>query len=368
MITERGHNFAVVRKVGKTNRISTIPLIRRCIADWGLWPLFAENKSNMTITCKNGNQIQFLGLDDIEKVKSITFENGILTDILIEEASEITEKDFRQLNLRLRGQAAVPLQMTFLFNPISDGHWLKRVFFDNPGEKKNKTTIHKSTYLDNRFLDKDYKGELESLKFEDRVYYEIYCLGNWGQIGNLIFRNIVYEPCPYTPDQFDSIIAGQDFGFNHYNAIELIGLKDGIKYSFNELYLRHMTNDEIITQNETSGVLSKTQRCIADSAEPKSIKEWRNAGYNMVAAKKGPDSVKAQIGQLNKGAWHIDPDTCPGLMSEVSSYKWREDKDGNVLDEPVKFKDDAIAACRYASEDNMNGESFSGFIGTSGVY
>ena len=356
-VVQPGHNFAIIRKVGRTLGISCIPLIRQCIADWGLWPVFIENKSNQTITCRhNGNQIKFLGLDDIEKLKSITFENGPLTDILIEEATEITEQDFSQLNLRLRGKVKVPFQITMLFNPISDTHWIKRRFFDNPGSRREKITIHESTYLDNRFLDKEYKGELEALKYDDMTYYEIYCLGKWGSIGNLVFRNVVYQECPYTPNQFDQVIAGQDFGFNHYNAIELIGLKDGNKYSFGELYVRHMTNDEVIAENEKNGILDKRQRCIADSAEPKSIKDWQQAGYHMVSAKKGPDSVKEQISRLNRGTWYIDPVACPGLVSEIATYKWKTDRDGNPIDEPVKFKDDAIAACRYAVEDVDSGE------------
>ena len=351
-VAESGHNYAIVRKVGRTLGISCVPLIRRCIGDWNLWPLFTENKSNMTFTCThNGNQIKFLGLDDIEKIKSITFENGPLTDILIEEATEINEADFNQLNLRLRGNVKVPFQITLLFNPVSSSHWIKRRFFDNPGLRKEKITIHESTYQDNRFLDEVYKGELEALKYDDKIFYEIYTLGNWASIGNLVFRNVVYQECPYTPNQFDQIIAGQDFGFNHYNAIELIGLKDGNKYSFAELYVRHMTNDEVIAENEQKNILPKNQQCIADSAEPKSIKDWQGAGYKMIGAKKGPDSVKEQISWLNRGTWYIDPVACPGLASEIGTYAWKTDRDGNPIDEPVKFKDDAIAACRYASED-----------------
>jgi len=350
-IAEPGHNYIIVRKVERTLSISCIQLIRKIINQWNLQPVVSENKTSRTMTCiHNGNQIKYLGLDDIEKVKSITFENGVLTDILIEEATEITEQEFNQLNLRLRGQAKVPFQITLLFNPVSDTHWIKKRFFDNQTEKE-KATIHESTYIDNRFLDSEYKEKLEALKFQDRVYYDIYALGKWGSVGNLVFRNIKIQACPYSPEDFDQIIAGQDFGFNHYNAIELIGLKDGDKYSFSELYVRHMTNDEIIAENENQGILSKKQKCIADSAEPKSIKQWQQEGYRIEGAKKGKDSVKEQISLLNRGTWYIDPLACPGLVSEVNSYKWREDRDGNLLDEPVKFKDDAIAACRYATED-----------------
>jgi phage terminase large subunit len=353
MVAEPGHNYLVIRKVAASNSISTWPLMLMIINQWNLGGIFAVSVGNQTITNRiNGNQMKFMGLDDIEKVKSITFINGPLTDILIEEATEITETDFNQLNLRLRGKnARRPFQMTMCFNPVSDTHWMKRRFFDNPGPKRKQITIHESTYLDNRFIDDEYRDELEALKYEDRVYYEIYALGNWGSVGNLVFRNFVIEPVRYSLEDFDAVYAGQDFGYNHYNAIELVGIKDGEKYSFRELYVRHMTNDEVIDENERKGVLEKTRECTADSAEPKSIKEWSKNGYNMRGARKGPDSVRQQIGWLNKGTWHIDPIECPGLASEVQSYKWKEDRDGNVLDEPVPFKDDAIAATRYAIED-----------------
>lgn len=361
MTAEPGHNYLVCRKHGVSNSTSTWPLMRSCISDWDLWDFYHQNKTDQLITAKNnGNQMKFTGLDDIEKIKSITFDNGPLTDIILEEATEMTERDFNQLNLRLRGKTKQPFQITSIFNPVSDTHWLKNKFFDNPGERKNRLTIHESTYLDNRFLDDEYRLELEQLKYDDRIYYEIYALGKWGSVGNLVFRNVTFETCPYSYDDFDEVLIGMDFGYNHYHAIEMIGLKDGVKYSFDELYVRQMTNDEIMLENENKGVLQKHIECTADSAEPKSIKEWQKQGYNVVGAKKGPDSVRQQIGYLNTGKWVIDPEKCPGLASEVKSYKWREDRDGNVLDEPVKFKDDAIAACRYAVERKV-GEKFSLF-------
>ena len=60
--------------------------------------------------------------------------------------------------------------------------------------------------------------------------------------------------------------------------------------------------------------------------------------------------MKTGLSWLNRGTWYVDPDKCPGLASELSTYKWREDKEGNPMDEPVNFKDDALAACRYAAE------------------
>ena len=98
------------------------------------------------------------------------------------------------------------------------------------------------------------------------------------------------------------------------------------------------------------GPLNKGQLCTADSAEPDRIKEWRKAGFRVRGAKKGKHSVRYGIDFLRGRKWFIDPDRCPGLLAELQSYKWAEDKEGNLLDEPVNFKDDAIAACRYAVE------------------
>lgn len=344
-----GHNFLILRKVGRTSRISTFSLILQVINMWGLSPLFHINKTDMEITCLNGNQIRFGGLDDVEKIKSITFPNGPLTDIWVEEASETTKEDVMQLDLRLRGRAKVPFQLTLSFNPISALHWIKERYFDNPQDPARFAAL-KTTYLDNRFLDEDYRATLEDLKNIDRTFYQVYALGEWGVLGNLVFTNWIAKECPYKPEDFDQILAGQDFGFNHKNAIELIGLKDGALYSFDEMWISQMTNTEIIARNDEHGPLEKRQLCTADSAEPDRIKEWKTAGYNVRPAKKGKNSVKYGIDFLKGREWYIDPKKCPGLHSEVQIFKWREDNDGNVLDEPVNFKDDGIAATRYGVE------------------
>ena len=125
-------NLLVVRAVGDTNRNSTFALFLQMIRKWGLSSLFAWSESNLVIRCANGNSVIFKGLDNSEKLKSITFPKGELTDVWIEEASEIEEQDFQQLDVRLRGQGAHK-QMVLSFNPISVLHWLKRRFIDNAG-------------------------------------------------------------------------------------------------------------------------------------------------------------------------------------------------------------------------------------------
>ena len=110
------------------------------------------------------------GLDDVEKLKSIANINRIW----VEEASEVSENDFNQLDLRMRGQSEIGYQMTLTFNPISELHWLKRKFFDIGVEE---AYTSKTTHKDNPFVDEAYKRKLERLKEEDYQYYRIYAMG-----------------------------------------------------------------------------------------------------------------------------------------------------------------------------------------------
>lgn len=176
-------NILVVRAVAATNRDSTYALFRQVISKWGLSELFSCKDSDLRISCVNGNSVIFKGLDDTEKLKSITFPKGELTDIWIEEASEVLEEDFNQLDVRLRGKGSHK-QMVLTFNPVSVLHWLKLRFFDRQDPR---ALVLKSTYKDNQFLDEDYKRTLEGYKDTDPYYYSVYCLGEWGVLGQTIF-------------------------------------------------------------------------------------------------------------------------------------------------------------------------------------
>jgi len=180
-ITEVGHKYLVVRKVGKTIRESIFALIQEIISSYDCMPLFKVNKTDMTIECINGNKFIFTGIDDVEKLKSI---QGI-TDIIIEEASELEITDYRQLNIRMRGRSKYDKQMFLMFNPIHIGHWLKVEFFDN---RKVDATVLETTYKDNRFLDDAAVKVLEDFKDTDPYYYMVYCLGHWGIIGGNYFK------------------------------------------------------------------------------------------------------------------------------------------------------------------------------------
>lgn len=184
MLKSKLFNLLVVRKTGKSNRDSTFALFKQVISKWNLSKYFKVNESDLRIkSLLNGNEIVFAGLDDVEKLKSVTFSKGELTDVWIEEASEILESDFNQLDVRLRGKGTKK-QIVISFNPIDVNHWLKKRFFDR---KDDNITIFHSTYKNNDFLDDDYKNLLESYKETDEYYYNVYCLGQWGVLGKTVF-------------------------------------------------------------------------------------------------------------------------------------------------------------------------------------
>ena len=216
----RGRNSLVLRNVARTIRgscwnevvkaISTLPpTLRDC---------FNISKSEMLITASNnGAQILFAGLDDVEKIKSITPANGVLTDIWIEEATETSYDDLKQLEKRLRGESRHPKRITLSFNPIYREHWLFREFFG--GWVDGATEYHgdglsilKTTFRDNRFLTEDDRLALENE--QDEYYREVYSLGNWGVLGDVIFRNWRTEDLSEMEKTADKLYLGLDFGFS----------------------------------------------------------------------------------------------------------------------------------------------------------
>lgn len=175
-------NLLVVRQTGDTNRKSTFPLLKQVISAWNLGQYFKINESDMRIKCTlTNNEVAFAGLDDVEKIKSITFANGELTDIWVEEATECQEASINQLKVRLRGGKSKK-QMVLSFNPINIQHWIKKHFIDS-----GLATVCFSTYKDNKFLTDDDRKALEDLQYTDEYTYEVYCLGHWGIIGKTVF-------------------------------------------------------------------------------------------------------------------------------------------------------------------------------------
>ena len=170
----------VIRKIQRTIKDSIWALLISHLHASGFYDACRVNRSDFEIELPNGSIFIFKGLDDPEKIKSI---DGI-TDIVIEEATELTEDDFTQLNLRLRALVD-NLQIYLMFNPISKKNWVYDYFFVRTLPLNVK--VVKTTYQDNKFLSDEYRAELERLKDRNPAYYRIYCLGEFATLDKLVF-------------------------------------------------------------------------------------------------------------------------------------------------------------------------------------
>jgi phage terminase large subunit len=344
-----GHNYLIVRKVARTVRKSVYNEITKAISFFKVGKLFTENKSEMVITGPNGFQIMFAGLDDVEKVKSITPARGVITDIWVEEATETEYGDIKQLKKRLRGLAAVSKRIILSFNPVYQTHWIYKEYFEKhwsdskPLYHDDTLTILKTTYKDNVFLTDGDKRELESEK--DPYFRDVYTNGNWGVLGKVIFKNWHVEHID--ANRFDTFQNGLDFGYandpaaltrSHYDE------RNNTLYILDAKYMYGLTNDLLASEvMNTCG----QEVVVCDSAEPKSIAELRQYGVTAIPTEKGKDSINFGIQWLQKLNIVVN-DNLPELVNELTIYKWDEDKDGNVLPRPVDRDNHLIDALRYS--------------------
>ena len=354
-----GRNWLVCRQVGRTIRGSVAQEINRIITEWGLQQFFSVNKTDGTITCVNGYQIIFSGLDDVEKLKSITPAKGAITDVWVEEATETAQDSIKQLLKRQRGgNPKTPKRLHMTFNPILQQHWIYQTYFNGLGwaetQTKYKTpelSILKTTYQDNKFLTADDRKGLE--QETDSYYYQVYTLGNWGVLGDVIFTNWKVEDLSQMHDQFTNRRNGLDFGFSSDPAAVGVSHYDKMRktiYFYKELYETGLTNDVLA---ERVKEMIGDERIICDSAEPKSIQELNNHGVSAVGAKKGKDSVNFGIDWLKQQTIIVDK-TCINLINELQQYHWKKDAGGNSLKIPVDKNNHLIdGGLRYAYEDDM---------------
>ena len=354
-LIQGGRNYLVCRQVGSTLRGSVVQEILKVIDSWKVSKYFVHNKSLGTLTCENGSQAIFIGLDDVEKIKSIVPAKGVFTDVWVEEATETAEAAVGQLFLRQRGGSEnVQKRLVMSFNPILQTNWIYTTYFKNIGwaddqkeYRSDELLILKTTYKDNKFLTKQDVDRRENEA--DKYRYDVYSLGNWGILGSAIFRNWRMEDLSGMSAQFTVHRHGLDFGYSSDPASVLVSHYDRMRktiYIYKELYETGLTND-ILAEHIKD--LIGTQHVVCDSAEPKSIAELQKHGVNAYGAKKGKDSVLHGIQWLQQQQIVVDV-SCINMKNELMQYKWKEDKGGNALPIPLGVGDHLIDALRYAYE------------------
>lgn len=351
-------NYLVVRNVQATLKRSCFNEVSKAISNFKLGDYFDINKSDLVITCTlNSKQILFCGLNDPEKIKSITPIDGVITDIWVEEATECDYKAVKQLDKRLRGQSKAKKRLILSFNPILKEHWIYKEYFDiwEDNKKyieKNDVSILKTTYKDNKFLTED---DIKALEDEtDQYYYEVYTLGNWGVLGAIIFKNWRVEDFSDIEKTFNNYRNGLDWGFGADPFAFIRAHYDKTRkrlYLCDEIYATELENAEsakLVKEKANNEIVT------CDSAEPKSIKDFKNNKVRAIPAKKGPGSIEYGIKFLQSLEIIIHP-RCQNARNEFSMYKWKEDKMGNVLPIPVDKDNHIIDALRYALEGEGKG-------------
>lgn len=181
-------------------------------------------------------------------------------------------------------------------------------------------------------------------------WYKVYGLGQIGNLQGVVFDN--WQQCESIPTDAKFIAYGMDFGFtNDETGLISVYLHSGELWVKEHIYETGLTNPDICKRMASIG-LSKSKELIADSAEPKSIKEIQNQGWNIFPAKKGADSIKSGIDVLQRYKINVTSDSL-NLIKELRNYKWKQDKDGKQLNEPIDFQNNLIDPLRYVALNKL---------------
>lgn len=319
-------------------RLTAYKTIIDLLKEYKIYNRVKHNKSSNTLEYKN-NFMSFLSVDDPDKIKSTEWNYEWL-----EEANQFTYQDFIILSTRLSGKTTkgCPNRMFISINTDDENGWIntKIILDPNNAYHKNSIVIH-STYKDNPFLEKEYINDLENLKISDPRYWKIFGLGLWGKLDTIIYNPFLMKQWP---GSFDETIYGLDFGFNNQTALLEINEKDQEFFFREKIYETKLTNMDLIVKLKIIIPEDIRHRSIyADNAEPARIEEIRQAGFNIFPADKrvkdGIDFCKAQ--KIYTLAENVN------LNEERNKYGYKKDKNDNVSDDPVKFKDHLMDAMRY---------------------
>jgi phage terminase, large subunit, PBSX family len=287
---------------------------------------------------------------DEEKIKSISS----LTDIVIEEATELTFEKYSQLQIRLRSRKKYN-QMLLMFNPISKANYVYKTFFEN-GTPNNCLVVH-SNYTHNKFLPADNIAILEEMKETNYNKWLVYAMGHFASLGKTIFTN--YEVKEFDEQELRrngiKCYFGGDYGYTNDPSAFIkvyVDQENLTMYIADEMYEKGYLNSDIYNWIYRRGY--SKEFITMDSSEPKSNEEMRRMGLNKLhGARKGKDSVIHGIQFIKNFKLVISP-SCPNFITEVENYTWKKDKvTGEYLNVPEDNFNHLCDSLRYAVESIM---------------
>lgn len=352
-----GLSIGICRKVASTLTNTVVRPFIKVANTFDAWSDGNYNKTERyyVYNLDDGNEvkstIQFFGLDDIEKIKSTEFNL-----IWMEEATGFSYEDFSFLQTRLSAKKPDDWkqnQIILSLNPSDARGWIRKELLPRPN-----VCLVESTYKDNPFLSQEYIRNILALEHTNPRMYKMLVLNQWGMSEGRVFDKWELYDEDTAPKEFDQVIYGLDFGYNHPTALIQCSFKDNEVYLKEIIYKQYLTNRELIDLMDRLGV-DKKLTMIADSAEPARIDDIFNRGYDRVEGIKKIDVVKT-IAIVKKYKIYIHKES-KNLQSEFDEYEWKKNLAGQYLDklEPDKQHDDGIAAVRYATQyyDKNTGQS-----------
>lgn len=348
-------NTLVIRKVFKDHKDSTYTQLKWAVNQLQVTHLWDFRLSPLEIIYRpTGQKILFRGLDNPMSITSITVEVGYLCWAIFEEAYQVTnEDDFDKVDMSIRGELPDGYfkQITIVFNPWNERHWLKKRFFDADDPNIYAITTN---YMCNEFLGADDVALFEWMKANNPRRYKIEGLGEWGTSEGTIFNNWyehAFDKAEIAKRDGIKSAFGLDFGFSvdpSALSASLVDVKNLEIYVFDEIYEKALLNNEIAERVIDKGF--KKEMIVADSSEPKSIVEIRKAGITRIkAADKGPDSIRAGIHFIQQFKIIVHP-SCTNFINELSNYTWAKSKDGQTINKPIDEFNHLLDAFRYSLE------------------
>lgn len=354
LVGNPGTHALVLRKVGNTIRDSVYSQYMWAIGELGMAHLWTARKTPMELIYKpTGQKIMFRGADDPMKIKSIKVPFGYIAITHFEEKDQFAGRQEIRTILQSTMRGGSKFWNFESYNPpISRDNWANKDTLEDRADR----LCHKSSYLDAppEWLGEQFLSEAEYLKETNERTYKHEYLGEATGNGSEVFENLVTrEITDEEISHFDRILHGLDWGYYPdpwaYNAIYYDAARQTL-YVFDELTRWKLGNNETAELLKKHG-LTREDRIIADSAEPKSVNDYNKMGLRCYGAEKGPGSVDYSMKWLQSlKAIVIDPKRCPDTHDEFSSYEYEHTKDGEIISGYPDADNHHIDAVRYASE------------------
>lgn len=358
--SDRPIKILVIRKTFPALRVSVLEILEKRAKLFNM--PFRLNAGTWIAKCGNLTFVfQSLAFkEDYEKLRSQTD----IDFIWLNEVHQLREPDYDECIRRLRGGESRYEQIISDFNPIGKTSWVYDRFW-----ARNVNNVKKLRYtiMDNHpsFLATDKAqreiARLEATKNHNMNLYNIYFKGEWGELEGTIFDwDVVAKP---EGKFWDEIIYGGDFGYSVDPAfLGRIYRKANEFWVEEVIYETGLTNQGLGREMKKKGV-EKNVVSYWDSAEPKSIQELSEMGFNAKPCEKGPDSVRAGIDFLQSLKIHII-DGSENIVKEQRSYLRQQDKEGKFISAPIDYNNHAMSGIRYGIHTHcksMEAFSFAGF-------